>query len=226
MPRSARNRGPARLALCILVAALAGPHATAAEEATTVERPATIADQPRPVDLVATSVGRVMTVLRSRTRGTPLTAEQREEIRRVAVQLFDFDEMARRTLAQHWNARSPAERTEFVRLFIDLLEQSYLTAIGNHPVTDVTFHGESINGTQARVRSRVVTARRAEILVDYHLLLLNGEGWQVYDVLADGVSVVSSYRSQFNAIIRATSFGQLLEHLRAKEAQASLRQGP
>jgi phospholipid transport system substrate-binding protein len=228
-PRHPRtlSTGSRRLlsALALLGAMASGAHPAGAEETMTADRPPAAADQPRPLDLVKTSVARVLIVLQAQPSGTPLTGEQRAEIRRTAEDLFDFEEMGRRTLARHWEARTPQEQAEFARLFVEVLERSYLTAIGNHPVAAVTFQGESVSGAYAQVRSRIITERRTEIPIEYRLFQ-NGDGWQVYDVVAEGVSVVSSYRSQFNAIIRASSFRGLLETLRAREAHAGPRQGP
>jgi len=81
-----------------------------------------------------------------------------------------------------------------------------------------------VTGAYADVRSRIISDRR-EIPVDYRLLQSGGR-WAVYDVVADGVSLISSYRSQFNSIIRTASFSQLLERLRSREANVSLRHGP
>jgi phospholipid transport system substrate-binding protein len=201
------------------------PHPGSAEEAMTIARPAATVPS-RPLDLVKTSVARVLGILQSsRSSSAQMTVAQRAAIRRVADDLFDFEEMARRTLAQHWKARSAQEQAEFARVFVDVLERSYLTVIGNFPVAAVTFQGESVEGPYAQVRSRIITDRRVEIPIEYRLFQ-SGDRWQVYDVVADGVSIVSSYRSQFNTIIRTSSFAELMERLRAREARAAPRQGP
>ena len=207
-----------------LAVAVVSPAHVAGDEAAKVARPEPAADQARPLDLVKASVARVLAVVLAEPAGVPLTGTRRSEIRRVAEDLFDFDEMARRTLAQHWEKRSPQEQAEFVRLFIEVLERSYLTTIGNYRVSAVTFQGESIGGSYAQVRSRIIIERRVEIPIEYRLLL--SDRWQVYDVVADGVSLISNYRSQFNSIIRTSSFAQLLERLRTREAFVVSRQGP
>ena len=129
------------------------------------------------------------------------------EIHHVGEALFDFNEIARRTLAQHWSARTLEEQQAFVRLFTNLLERSYVTTLGNNRLATVTFQGETIEGSSARVRSRLVTQRGAEIPVEYRLLERAGR-WAVYDVVVDGRQRegLASYRSQFNSILRASSF--------------------
>ena len=201
-------------ALLAVVAALAiGTPPGLAQEPTKAAPAGPRASQTRPLELVKSSVSRVLAIVQSRAD----SPQRRAEIRQVGEALFDVNEMSRRTLAQHWSGRSPQEQEEFVRRFADLLERSYLTAIGSYSLASVTFQGESIDGASARVRSRVVTDKRLEIPIDYRLLETAGR-WAVYDVVVDGVSLISSYRSQFNSIIRTSSFTRLLEALERREA--------
>jgi phospholipid transport system substrate-binding protein len=104
-------------------------------------------------------------------------------------------------------------------LFTELLERSYLSTIENYAGERVTFLGESINGSYAQVRSRITTDRKVEISIDYRLIE-KGDRWAVYDVVLDSVSLVSNYRSQFNSIIRTSSFGDLLTRLRNRQIEA------
>src|SRR5438874_2538299 len=55
--------------------------------------------------------------------------ERRVAVRKIAEEIFDFNETAKRSLARHWQQRTPAERKEFVDLFSDLLERSYISKI-------------------------------------------------------------------------------------------------
>lgn len=197
----------------ILMAALAiGPHPAGAQ-------PKVAVDQTGPLNLVKASVSRVLAIVQSPHVVVSDGGQRRTDIRRVAHGLFDFNEMARLTLARHWKDRSAQEQEEFVRLFTDLLERSYLTSIENYAGEKITFLGESVSGPYAQVRSRIVTDRRMEISIEYRLFE-SGARWAVYDVVLDGVSLVSNYRSQFNSIIRTSSFGDLLAKLRSKQIEA------
>ena len=142
-------------------------------------------------------------------------ATRRAEIRRIARGLFDFDGLARRTLSRHWAGRTREERAEFVGLFTDLLERSYMNRIEAYAGERIAYTSEVIDGTYATVRSKVITQRRSEIRIDYRMHLHDGR-WQVYDVLIDGVSFVSTYRSQFDRVIQAESYGTLIERLRKR----------
>jgi len=140
---------------------------------------------------------------------------RRTEIRRVAADFFDFDEMARRTLTRHWNARTPDERAEFVRLFTDLLEGAYIGRIEQFSGERILYLSERMDGHYATVRSRIVTRRPSEIAVDYRLQLRDGH-WRAYDVLLDGVSFVSTFRSEFERIIQQSSYAGLVDRLRKR----------
>jgi phospholipid transport system substrate-binding protein len=166
-----------------------------------------------PLNLVKSSVSRVRAILPSRTAGDAGSEDRRTEIRRVAHALFDFDEMARRALGRHWKGLAPPEQAEFSRLFTNVIEQVYVTAVEAYAAPTVAFQGDKVTGTYARVRSRMITPHGPEISIEYHLFERNSR-WAVYDLLVDGVSLVSNYRSQFNSIIRASSLAQLLEKLR------------
>lgn len=205
---------PRRLvAVAILMGGLAfGTHSAAVQ-------PQAATAQPGPLDLVKASVSQVLAIVQSPPVVVRDDGQRRKEIRRVARALFDFNEMARLTLARHWKDRSAREQEEFIRLFTDLLERSYLTTIENYAGEEITFLGESVSGPYAKVRSRITTDRRAEISIEYRLLESSAR-WAVYDVVLDGVSLVSNYRSQFNSIIRTSSFVDLLAKLRDKEIGA------
>ena len=163
---------------------------------------------PQPLDVVKSSVTRVLAAAGG--------GQQRVEARRVAEELFDFDEMCRRMLGDHWQEGSPYQQGEFVRLFTELIERSYLSGFRSLPPAAITFLGETVNGSYAQVQSRIATNRFGETSVDYRLVDHDGR-WAVYDVVLDGVSLVSSYRSQFTSILRTSSFAQLLEKLRSRE---------
>ena len=203
---------PLILPVVLMVALAIGPHPAGAQ-------PRAAADQTGPLNLVKASVSRVLAIVQSPHTVVSDGGQRRTDIRRVAHGLFDFNEMARLTLARHWKDRSAQEQEEFVRLFTDLLERSYLTSIENYAGEKITFLGESVSGPYAQVRSRIVTDRRTEISIEYRLFE-SGARWAVYDVVLDGVSLVSNYRSQFNSIIRTSSFGDLLAKLRSKQIEA------
>jgi phospholipid transport system substrate-binding protein len=145
--------------------------------------------------------------------------ERRAAIRRLANQIFDFTETTRRSLGQHWHARTPAEREQFVRLYADLLERSYIGKIELYSGERIQFVGDTIDRDQATVRTRLVTKAGMEIPVDYRMHRVAGDRWLTYDVAIEGVSMVANYRAQFNKIIQASGYPSLVSKLTEKQEQ-------
>jgi len=174
-----------------------------------------------PRDVVESAIVRVLTLMRDGEVDGTSVPDRWAEIRKIARETFDFNEMSRRALARHWQARTPEEQAEFVALFTDLLERSYVTQIEASAGETITFVGESVNGGFARVRSKIMTRRGTAIALDFHLHVREGR-WRVYDVLIDGASVVASYRSQFDRVIRAESYHVLRDRLQQKHLDTAL----
>lgn len=187
---------------------------------------ALVAETP-PREVVQSAVSRVVAILgaemprpESERAGRRHDARRRAEIRRVALDLFDFDEVARRTLSRHWAGRSPAEQVEFVELFTDFLERSYIGKIEAYSGERIVYPGETVDGQHALVRSRI-QAPKGEIALDYRLSLRDGR-WRVYDVLINGISFVATYRTEFNRIIQLSSWTELIERLRKKRGEVAV----
>ena len=145
--------------------------------------------------------------------------ERRTVIRRVANDIFDFTETTRRSLGPHWHARTPQEREEITRLYGDLLERSYIGKIEMYSGEKIQFLGDTIDGDQATVRTRLVTKQGTDIPVDYRMHRVPGDRWLTYDVSIEGVSLVANYRAQFNKIIQTSGYASLVKKLAAKEQE-------
>jgi phospholipid transport system substrate-binding protein len=177
-----------------------------------------------PTDNLKSGIDRVITVLEdSSLKDRP--HERRAALRRVTNTIFDVEEAAQRSLARHWQARTPAEREEFVQLFGRLLEAAYLTKIELYSGEKVLYGGDTIDGEHATVRTRVVTKEGTDIPVDYRMLK-RGDKWLVYDVSIEGVSLISNYRTQFNRIIQMSSFQELVKKLRARPEEPTVSAKP
>lgn len=147
--------------------------------------------------------------------GAVASERRRADIRRAADTLFDFPGMSRRALGRHWADRTAAEREEFTRLFTDLISRTYIGKIDRYAGESIAYVGERVDGDEASVRSQVVTAKGSMIPVEYRLHRAN-DVWSAYDVFIENVSLVGTYRSQFDRIIKAESFANLLRRLREK----------
>jgi phospholipid transport system substrate-binding protein len=155
-----------------------------------------------PTDQLRKSVDAVLDVLKAK-------------IRSIVKGRFDFEEMAKRSLARHWRKRTPEEKKEFVPLYTDLLERTYIDKIEQYEDEEIVYVDESSEGKHATVRTKVITSKHVEIPIFYRLHSKSGD-WQVYDVVIEGVSLVKNYRTQFNSIIRSGSYQELVQRLRDK----------
>jgi len=184
---------------CVLVVAV-GPSAWAG--------PAT--------DQIRTRVDRIVKILEdSDFQKESRTKERRSAIRQIAEEIFDFTEISQRSLGRHWRERTPAEREQFVRLFGDLLEQTYIAKIESYSGETILYAAETTDADLAVVKTRIVTKQGTEIPVDYRMFQ-QGERWRAYDVNIEGISLVANYRAQFNTIISRAGYPDLVAKLKAK----------
>ena len=170
-----------------------------------------------PTDQLKGSVDRVIRTLDDPAlKGDSKLTERRAAIRKIANEIFDFGEIAKRSLARHWQPLSDAQRTEFVGLFADLLERSYISKIETYGGEKIQYTAERADGDYATVSTKIITKNGTEVPVDYRMVKL-GDHWLVYDVSIEGVSLVSNYRTQFNKIIQTSSYNDLVAKLRNKQ---------
>jgi phospholipid transport system substrate-binding protein len=141
--------------------------------------------------------------------------ERRKALREITGPMFDWAEMAKRSLGRHWHTRTEAERQEFVPLFHNLLERTYVTRIERYDGEQITYTGESIEGDQATVRTKILDKTNRELPVEYRMLRGPDGRWVIYDILIEGVSLVANYRSQFDQIIRTSSYERLVAKLKS-----------
>ena len=169
-----------------------------------------------PMTTAEASVNRVLDVLRDSKLKSPAAKEaKKEKLRVIYKDMFDEIEFSKRTLTRNWNKFSPAERVEFVKLFEQILEKSYIDKILDYSNEKVNFYKESmLSDNQAEIQTKIVTASK-EIPIYYRMILKDGK-WKVYDVVVENVSLVQNYRTQFNDILGKNTPEQLLEILRKK----------
>ena len=171
-----------------------------------------------PMDLVRQTSDQVIKTLEDLAlQGPAKQAERQARLRKIADQAFDWKEMARRALAVHWRDRTPPQQQEFVQLFRDLVERIYMQRIESaiQEKRDIQYVGEEVDGSRAVVKTNVVTRRNQQVPIEYRLHKAEGR-WQIYDVLAEGISLVNNYRSQFNRIISSASYNALVDKMRAR----------
>ena len=136
-----------------------------------------------------------------------------DRLRQIVYPLFDFNEMAMRSLGQNWRRLNPQQRQEFASTFTALLEKTYADQIDLYDGQKVVYSGESVDGDYAQVDSRIIDKNGQTYSVVYRLHKVDGK-WRIYDIVAENISIVNNYRSQFNRVIARSSFEELLKTMK------------
>jgi phospholipid transport system substrate-binding protein len=136
-----------------------------------------------------------------------------DRLRQIVFPLFDFNEMAMRSLGANWRRIDAQQRKEFVSTFTALLEKTYADQIDLYDGQKVAFTKESVDGNYAQVDSRIIDRNGQNYSVDYRLHKVDGK-WKIFDVVAEKISLVNNYRSQFNRVIARSSFEELLKTMK------------
>lgn len=142
-------------------------------------------------------------------------AERRRLIRDAVDEIFDWNAFSSRALGRHWGKRTNDEKKEFVDLFSQLLERTYMDKTRQYSGEKVIFLNEILDGDYGVAETSVVTKDGKEVDVKYRAQKDNGK-WMVYDIQVEGVSLVNNYRVQFNDIITKSSYEELVKRLKEK----------
>ena len=180
--------------------------------------PALAADDQGPLRVIQSGTEKALEIIQNRKPDGKLhLRERRNEILQIVDQYFDFEEMARRSLGAGWKNQPPQKQETFVKLFKDLLFNTYVDRVENYTASNekVVFDGQKLDGDYAVVNTRVTGFKGGDVDVIYSLRVRNGQ-WKVYDVVIAGVSLVNNYRSQFSSILAKQSFDDLLKTMNEK----------
>ena len=139
---------------------------------------------------------------------------RREKMREVIGKRFDFRAMSQRTLATNWKKASDGEKQKFTELFAELIQNSYVSKIESYTNESVKYPAEKKKGRKAEVDTLIITSS-AEIPVNYRVYQKDGS-WLVYDVIIEGVSLISNYRSSYQEIVKKDGFDGLLARMEEK----------
>lgn len=168
-----------------------------------------------PTQQIRSTVERVLEILKDpRFQGEVKRRERREQLRQIILPRFDFAEMAKRSLGNHWR-RYQSRQQEFVSAFTGFAEDSYVSQIESYKDEKILYIQERVDKQFCEVETKVVPIQDNEVPIHYRLHLVE-EQWRVYDVHIDNISLVNNYRSQFNRIISTASFDELLRKLQER----------
>jgi phospholipid transport system substrate-binding protein len=173
-----------------------------------------------PLEAVKTQVNKVLDVLRDPSlKGEAGKKVKREKIRNISGNMFDYTELSKRTLGQNWSKLNAGQQTEFLGLYKTLLEDAYADKVITYTDEKVVFGKETgLSEKTAEVQTTIIT-KKADIPINYRVIQ-KGSDWKVYDVVIEGVSLVSNYRNQFKEILMNKTPDALLDTLRKKVGKA------
>jgi phospholipid transport system substrate-binding protein len=172
-----------------------------------------------PTDEVRETTDKIISIVSDPAlKGASQEALRRERIRKTVDELCDWKEMSRRSLGRHWTRRSEQEKKEFVQLFGQLLERTYIDKVEGYSGEKVDYTGDRTDGDYAEVEVKIMTKQNTEIPVVYKMRSKD-QKWWVYDIIIEGVSLVNNYRTQFNDILAKSSFDALVKKLKEKVAE-------
>lgn len=165
-----------------------------------------------PTDSIRGSVDGILTLLQNKELDK---VTRRKEMRKVINGRFDFRAMSQSTLATNWKKASKEQQQEFVTLFSQLIENTYIGRVEAYTDEKVDYPGEKVKGKKAVVATLILTAS-ADIPIDYKVYQKKNGEWWVYDVIIEGISLISNYRSSYRDIVSKEGVDGLLAKMRDK----------
>lgn len=175
-----------------------------------------------PTDEVKDTTSKVLAILNNpNLQGDAKKHDRYHQIRVVLDERFDWQESARGCLGHHWAKRTAAEKQEFVALFAEFLERSYLDKFGIYYVNieTIDYRGEKIIDSYASVQTVINTKAKFHHPVEYRLGKSGDNHWRIYDTVIEGVSMVKNYRDQFDEIINKSSYEGLIKEIKSRVSE-------
>jgi phospholipid transport system substrate-binding protein len=173
-----------------------------------------------PLDTVKGHVNSILDVLRDPAlKGESSKKTKKDKIRAISEKMFDYTELSRRTLGPNWNKFNASQQKDFIELYRSILEDAYVDKITSYTDEKVSFNKENtLTEKTTEVQTTIIT-KKADIPIFYRVIS-RGDTWRVYDVVIEGVSLISNYRSQFKEILMNKTPDALLDTLRKKVGKA------
>ena len=172
-----------------------------------------------PTDKIKATTDKILDIVKDPDMKAPDRAfERRQRIRAAADERFDWEEMSRRALGRYWSKLTGPQKEEFVSVFSDLIERTYMDKVENYSGETIDYAGETSEKDYAVVKLTILGHKNVEIPVEYRVAKEEGQ-WLVYDVSVEGVSLVNNYRTQFADILARSSYEDLLKRIKEKVAE-------
>jgi phospholipid transport system substrate-binding protein len=164
-----------------------------------------------------TSIDKVFTVL----SGKELTMDQKKiKVIEITNSVFGYPLMAKLSLGkEHWSQFNPEQRAEFTNLFIKLFQDFYIDKLDLFSNERVVFQPVIVTGKRKAQIPTVLLSKGKKYSMLYKMSKTKN-GWRVYDVVIEGVSLIHTYRSQYNHILKSGEIEDLLTKMREKKIES------
>lgn len=166
---------------------------------------------PGPAEQVRTTIDGVLKVLKSDSLNKQ---ERRDQVRKLIKLQFDFRTMSQGALATYWKKTTSEEKEQFIDLFSQLLEWTYIGRIEAYTNEKVEYTNEKISGKRAVVETIIITTN-ADIPIIYKLIK-RGDKWLIYNVLIEKVNLIRNYRDTYRSIVKKEGMSGLLKKMEQK----------
>jgi phospholipid transport system substrate-binding protein len=175
-----------------------------------------MAQEDAAMETIKVNVEKVLGVLRDPAlQGEAAEPQKKEAIRKISNEMFHWDLVSKRVLSKNWKSFSDGQQQEFVSLFKEILEQAYADRILAYKDETIKYVScQMLSENKAEVETHIISDGTL-INLTYRLGLLDGK-WGVYDVIVEGVSLTSNYRTQFRDYLADKKPAELLDHLKKK----------
>lgn len=174
-----------------------------------------------PGKFIVATIDRGLKVLNDPSlQGIDKFSERRQKLWETVSPVINFGETSKRALGRHWRERTSEEKEEFTEIFKDILKDFYLGKSDGYQGEKIVYIREIAKGNRAKVQTNFFTVDGKKVVIDFSMHKVD-DLWRIYDIIIEGVSIVSNYRSQFNSIIAKSSFEELMVKLREKRAEIS-----
>lgn len=170
-----------------------------------------------PDAVIRETVEGVIHVLNQRTDKSRIDEADRQAIRKIISDHFDFTAMSRLSVGAPWNDATTKQQAHFTVLFKELLEYSYGNRLSSYHGQTVKYEPAEFRGNRAQVKTLIVDTEK-QTPVNYRLIK-DGNDWRVYDIRIEGVSLISTFRTEFQDEVGSSGFEGLLKSLAKKVDQ-------
>jgi phospholipid transport system substrate-binding protein len=172
---------------------------------------------PDPTEQLRPVVDKVVSLLKdTEFRKRPIV-DQSDVLVKIVSERFDFREMSKRVMGQHWRKLNAEQQEQFVGLFTNLLQYVYINKVGEYLDKKVEFTDQRIRRDRAEVKTLLVGENNT-IPVSY-IMLLEKDNWMAYDIIIEGVSMIRNYMEQIRSVLREKQFSGLIAMLKEKIAK-------